>query len=75
MSGLVDRAEKRGLVMREPSATDGRSVDVFLSPAGVELAERLSAEVGRSLAPLTDPLTPSERRRLQTLLEKTVDAG
>ncbi len=40
VSGLVDRAEKRGLVQRAPSPADGRAVDVFLTAAGTELAER-----------------------------------
>jgi len=38
MTGLVDRAEKRGLLARAPSATDGRAVDVFITPAGEALA-------------------------------------
>src|ERR1700685_1359075 len=40
ISGLVDRAEKRGLLQRAPNPADGRAVDVFLSPAGTELAGR-----------------------------------
>ena len=35
MTGLVDRAEKRGLLERGPNACDGRAVDVFLSPGGL----------------------------------------
>lgn len=70
MSGLVDRAEKRGLLERAPSAGDGRAVDVFLSPAGAELAERLQARLERSLHPMTSKLTPAEQRRLQALLER-----
>ena len=70
MSGLVDRAEKRGLLERAPSAGDGRAVDVFLSPAGTELAERLQARVERALHPVTSKLTPAEQRRLQALLER-----
>src|ERR1700750_1101806 len=41
MSGLVDRAEKRGLLQRAPGAGDGRAVDVFLSAAGAALVERV----------------------------------
>ena len=70
MTGLVDRAEKRGLLERAPSASDGRAVDVFLSPGGAELAERLYAKVVRSLSPMTDNLAPAERRQLQALLER-----
>ena len=70
MTGLVDRAAKRGLLERAPSAHDGRAVDVFLSPAGAELAERLYAQVGRSLSSLTRELSPAEQRQVQTLLER-----
>ena len=70
MTGLVDRAEKRGLLERAPSPTDGRAVDVFLSPDGAELAERLYAEVGRSLSGMTNELIPADQRRLQALLER-----
>jgi len=70
MTGLVDRAEKRGLLQRAPGAGDGRAVDVFLSPAGAQLAERATASIARSLSPMTGQLAPAERRRLQTLLER-----
>jgi DNA-binding MarR family transcriptional regulator len=70
MSGLVERAEKRGLVERAPSTTDGRAVDVFLSPAGAELTQRLHARIQRSLSPMTGQLALAEQRRLQTLLER-----
>ena len=74
MTGLVDRAEKRGLLERAPNVSDGRAVDVFLSPAGAELAERLYAHVRRSLSSLTSKLAPAEHRRLQTLLERMLGA-
>jgi DNA-binding MarR family transcriptional regulator len=70
MTGLVDRAEKRGLLQRAPNPTDGRAVDVFLSPDGAELAARLSADVRRSLSAVTSELTPTDQHRLQTLLER-----
>jgi DNA-binding MarR family transcriptional regulator len=75
LSGLVDRAGKRGLVERAASVSDGRAVEVFLSPAGAELAERLYARVERSLHPMTSTLTPTEKRRLQTLLERILGAA
>src|ERR1700761_253246 len=34
VSGLVDRAERRGLVARAPSAADGRAVQVRLTDDG-----------------------------------------
>ena len=75
MTGLVDRAEKRGLLERAPSASDGRAVDVFLSPDGADLAERLYAQAERSLAPMTGELGPAGQRRLQSLLEQLIGAG
>lgn len=70
LSGLVDRAEQRGLLARAPNAEDGRAVDVFLTRKGAELASQGAADVHRLLSPLTDSLTPAERYRLQVLLEK-----
>ena len=70
LTGLVDRAAKRGLLERGRGAHDGRAVDVFLSPAGAALAERLQAQVRRSLSPLTSALGPAEQRQVQTLLER-----
>jgi DNA-binding MarR family transcriptional regulator len=69
MTGLVDRAEKRGLLERAPNSTDGRAVDVFLSADGVQLAEGLRADVTQSLSLRTSTLTPADRRRLLALLE------
>ncbi len=38
MSGLIDRAEQRGLVARARNADDARAIDVCMTAAGVELA-------------------------------------
>ena len=72
LSGLVDRAERRNLLQRVPNRSDGRAVDVLLTAEGAQLARRLTAEVRRSLAPMTGPLTPVEQRRLTTLLQRVV---
>jgi DNA-binding MarR family transcriptional regulator len=70
LSGLVDRAEQRGLLARAPDAEDGRAVDVFLTREGAALAAQGATDIRQSLSPLTDTLTPAERRRLQALLER-----
>ena len=75
MSGLVDRAEKRGLVRRAPSASDRRAVEVFLTADGLQVAERIRQRVGQELSPMTGGLTPAERRRLQGLLERMLGGG
>ena len=70
MTGLVDRAEKRGLLQRAPNDRDGRAVDVFLTPAGAELAERGAAHIRRSLSPMTSQLGPADQRQLRNLLAR-----
>jgi len=70
VSGLVDRAEKRGLLQRAPNPADGRAVDVSLTAAGAELAGRGAGQIARALAPMTGKLTQAEARRLTALLEQ-----
>lgn len=74
MTGLVDRAEKRGLLARAPSPGDGRAVDVFLTAEGAQFAKRVHARVQDALAPLTARLGPADQRRLQDLLERMLDS-
>ncbi|MBW6435042.1 MarR family transcriptional regulator [Actinoplanes hulinensis] len=69
MSGLIDRAERRGLLAREKNPNDGRVVDVFLTPAGHELTQRLYGEARAVLAPELDRLRPDQRKQLLALLE------
>jgi DNA-binding MarR family transcriptional regulator len=72
ISGLVDRAEKRGLVKREPNPVDKRAVDVFLTTAGTELAAQGASQIARSLSALTGKLTGTEIRLVTDLLERMV---
>ena len=68
MSGLIDRAERRGLLAREKSPDDGRVVEVFLTPAGHELTRRLYREVRDTLAPELERIAPEQRKQLLALL-------
>lgn len=74
ISGLVDRAEKRGLLQRGPNPDDGRAVDVFLTADGVRLADQGGEEIARALSPMIRQLTKTETRRLATLLERTLES-
>ncbi|MFI6795811.1 MarR family winged helix-turn-helix transcriptional regulator [Streptosporangium canum] len=69
MSGLIDRAQRRGLLTRGKNPDDGRVVDVYTTPAGLELAKRVEDEVRRALAPMTGRLDPEQLDRLVKLLE------
>jgi DNA-binding MarR family transcriptional regulator len=75
MTGLVDRAEKRGLLERASSEIDGRVVEVFLSREGAALAERIHAQVRQALSPMISRLDPADHRRAQDLLERMLGAG
>src|SRR5262245_23479559 len=74
MSGLVERAERRGLLGRAKSAGDGRAVDVYMTPEGSELAERVHAEIRAALAPLTGRLDAGQREAVTRLLERMLQA-
>ena len=69
ISGLVDRAEKRGLLHRAPNPADGRATDVFLTAKGMQLAALGEGKIARSLSPMTGKLSRAEARRLTALLE------
>lgn len=73
MTGLVDRAEKRGLMARAPNQDDGRAIDVFLTKEGLELAQRMEAQWHAAMAPLTQRLDAADRKVLQGLLERLLD--
>jgi DNA-binding MarR family transcriptional regulator len=72
LSVLVARAEKRGWLQRLPAEDDRRAVDVVLTAAGAELAERLHRELNTALMPTTERLSATERRRLHLLLRKSL---
>jgi DNA-binding MarR family transcriptional regulator len=70
MSGLIARAEKRGLVARAPNEEDGRATDVFLTSDGVEIVKRLHVQGKQALAPLVEQLSASDQQLLQELLQR-----
>jgi DNA-binding MarR family transcriptional regulator len=72
ISGLVDRAERRGLLQRAPNPDDRRVVDVFLSAEGARLVEIGDAQIAEALSPMIGQLTAIEARRLTALLERVL---
>jgi DNA-binding MarR family transcriptional regulator len=61
VSGLIDRAEKRGLVARRTSADDARVTLVDLTAAGRELGERLGAIVSPRMETLLRDIPAAEQ--------------
>ncbi|WP_406335579.1 MarR family winged helix-turn-helix transcriptional regulator [Streptomyces sp. NBC_00203] len=70
MTGLVTRAEKRGLVQRTPSPHDGRAVLVGLTPLGRQLTDQCTAEMDEQITALTAPLTTTEHTQIRALAAK-----
>lgn len=70
MSGLIARAESRGLLARAPNANDGRATDVFLTSEGARLVERLHSQTQQALTPLTENLSASDQQLLLDLLRR-----
>jgi DNA-binding MarR family transcriptional regulator len=67
VSGLIDRAERRGLVVRTTGHADGRAVHVRLTTKGAGLAAELADEVYAALETLLTPLPARDRRQLADL--------
>jgi DNA-binding MarR family transcriptional regulator len=73
VSGLIDRAVRRGLVRRDTSDEDGRAVRVSLTPDGQRLATLLTGEIGDLIRPMTRSLSPADAKRLSMLLNKVLE--
>ncbi|TDO35247.1 DNA-binding MarR family transcriptional regulator [Kribbella sp. VKM Ac-2527] len=72
LTGLVDRAEHRGLVVREADPADRRAVRVCLTKAGTAALNRFHAEVTERLDQLVDQLPAAERDRFTRTLRRIV---
>ncbi len=68
ITGLVDRAVRRGLMRKIADERDRRSSRVALTDAGHDLASVCAEEITRELALLTARLTPVQRGHLARLL-------
>jgi DNA-binding MarR family transcriptional regulator len=75
MTGLVDRAVKRGLLERAPSTADRRVVEVSISRDGAALVERIDAAIRQSLSSMTRPLSAAEQRKARDLLGRLLDSA
>lgn len=64
VTGLVDRAERRGLVQRVAVVDNRRAVRVTLTPRGHALARAAHDEVAARIGDLLAGLSPAEQQRL-----------
>jgi MarR family transcriptional regulator, lower aerobic nicotinate degradation pathway regulator len=73
-SGLVERAERRGLVARAPSPVDGRSVLVSLTDAGRSLVAEASSQFEADVSALLAHLPQRDRGALNALVTRVLAA-
>lgn len=74
ISGLVDRAEKRGLVERFPSPNDGRAVHVRLTREGSTRVESGEADFDAEISRLLTHLPADEQKRFAQLVSRLLIA-
>src|SRR5215813_12705480 len=74
VTGLVDRAERRGLVARVPSTTDRRAVLVSLTDDGWSLVSQAAARFEADVSALLSHLPPRERETLSKIISRLVVA-
>jgi DNA-binding MarR family transcriptional regulator len=69
VTGIVDRLVERGLVERHTDTDDRRLSHVVITPAGVDLLDRLWASGREQLGALLGNLTPDERTAFVNALQ------
>jgi DNA-binding MarR family transcriptional regulator len=70
VTGMVDRLEARGLVVRQPSSTDRRVKFVALTPAGSVLRDKVIELARQPVRALLDQLSGDQLETLSELLGK-----
>ena len=74
VTGLVDRAERRGLVARAPSAADRRAVRVRLTDEGRALVAAAADRFAADVTALLSPLSGLDRAALSELISQLLVA-
>ena len=72
LTGLVDRAEQRGLVRRSPVPGDRRAMHVTLTDTGGRAATAFHAEATEELNYLLAPLPSRDREHLRRSMAKII---
>jgi DNA-binding MarR family transcriptional regulator len=72
LTGLMDRAERRGLAQRAPVPGNRRALQVTLTDAGRQTATAFHAEISAELIRLIDPLTPHDRDHFRDAMTRII---
>ena len=74
VSGLVDRAQRRGFVSRDPSPADGRAVLVSLTDHGKAIVAEAASRFEDDITTLLSHLATTDRRALAQLISRLLTA-
>ena len=72
LTGLMDRAERRGLARRSPVPDDRRALQVTLTDAGQQAAAAFHAELGAQLSGLISSLAPQDREHFRSTMAEII---
>ena len=72
LTGLMDRAERRGLARRSPVPGDRRALQVTLTDAGQRAAAAFHAEIGAELSRLVSSLAPDDREHFRRIMAEII---
>lgn len=72
VTSLINGLERRGLIVRRPNPQDGRSKRIYLTEAGLKLAEDTAHFTAVVEQTVKDGLTPDEFAALKALLVKMI---
>ncbi|WP_460343287.1 MarR family winged helix-turn-helix transcriptional regulator [Actinoallomurus acanthiterrae] len=72
LTGLMDRAERRGLAQRSPVPGDRRALQVTLTDAGHQAAIAFHAEVSAELGHLISPLADDDREHFRSTMAQLI---
>ncbi|NQX58064.1 MarR family transcriptional regulator [Paenibacillus qinlingensis] len=70
ITGLITRAERRGLVERSNSPIDGRVIHVKVTAEGQEMIKVVSSNIERQIKAITANLSEKESSQFITLASK-----
>jgi len=71
-TGLVDRAQRKGLAHRVEVPEDRRAFRVVLTERGRDLDRAIATEVSRQVTGLTDGLSAADRERFSQLASQVI---
>lgn len=75
LTGLVDRAERRGLARRVAVPRDRRALRVTLTDAGCQAAAAFHADAAAELDELLLPLPPADREHFRSMMAKIIGSA